>query len=368
MSSSSDVEVIDGEASRGEASPTRSSCDSSPHGHAKTFRGEDMARSLLVGDWLYWPSLLFRTERLREIDFRDDLPIILDLALLIDIAFAGGALRYEPGSRSRTGATTRACRRRRSSTARASTTSGRTTATARSRRHAAGAALAARRGGGSCRDCTVSPCCPLLCAAVHPPPGEPHSHSRSAEGREARRRRHAVRCGRIPRLRGGRLVRDHLDDESDDAGTVRAIAMPVEPSIGRRRAPIVRSAATSHPTRLAVCRRAEMSAGLVTDIGCDESGAQHDDGRHPARDLESSGGHPANDRRADEIRRPPGPHHAEERRARIRRSRAIADAPAPEHRRDQEALQGDDGNDDGSTGQVIVRRRAPTSRGDCQPP
>lgn len=91
------VEVIDG-AGR----PRRSLADEvklrllTPR-RARTFRAEGMARSLLVGDWLYWPSLLFRTERLREIDFRDDLPIILDLALLVDIAFAGGSLRYEPG-------------------------------------------------------------------------------------------------------------------------------------------------------------------------------------------------------------------------------------------------------------------------------
>lgn len=63
---------------------------------ARTFRGEAMATSLLVGNWLYWPSLLFRTDTLRRIDFRDDLPIILDLALLIDIAFDGGALRFDP--------------------------------------------------------------------------------------------------------------------------------------------------------------------------------------------------------------------------------------------------------------------------------
>lgn len=59
-----------------------------------TLQGEDLARSLLVGNWLYWPSLAIRTEPARRIGFRDGLPIILDLALLIDIAFEGGALRY----------------------------------------------------------------------------------------------------------------------------------------------------------------------------------------------------------------------------------------------------------------------------------
>ncbi|MGC5169255.1 glycosyltransferase family 2 protein [Microbacterium sp. DT81.1] len=91
------VEVIDGEGGARRSLADEVKLRLLTPRSAKTLRGEDMARSLLVGDWLYWPSLLFRTARLREIDFRDDLPIILDLALLIDIAFAGGALHYEPG-------------------------------------------------------------------------------------------------------------------------------------------------------------------------------------------------------------------------------------------------------------------------------
>lgn len=59
-------------------------------------RGERMATSLIRGDWLYWPSLVFRTDTLRRIDFRDGLPIIQDLALLMDIAFDGGTLAYNP--------------------------------------------------------------------------------------------------------------------------------------------------------------------------------------------------------------------------------------------------------------------------------
>jgi glycosyltransferase involved in cell wall biosynthesis len=58
--------------------------------------GERMATSLIRGDWLYWPSLTFRAETMRRIDFRDGLPIIQDLALLMDIAFEGGTLAYNP--------------------------------------------------------------------------------------------------------------------------------------------------------------------------------------------------------------------------------------------------------------------------------
>lgn len=59
-------------------------------------QGEQMATSLIRGDWLYWPSLTFRTETLKRIDFRDGLPVIQDLALLMDIAFEGGSLAYTP--------------------------------------------------------------------------------------------------------------------------------------------------------------------------------------------------------------------------------------------------------------------------------
>ncbi|WP_127818401.1 glycosyltransferase [Microbacterium sp. CPCC 204701] len=59
-------------------------------------RAEAMATSLIKGDWLYWPSLTFRTETMRRIDFREGLPIIQDLALLMDIAFDGGCLAYNP--------------------------------------------------------------------------------------------------------------------------------------------------------------------------------------------------------------------------------------------------------------------------------
>ena len=67
-----------------------------PEGGVAVLRGEDMATSLIRGDWLYWPSLTFRTETLKRIDFRDGLPIIQDLALLMDIAFDGGSLVYAP--------------------------------------------------------------------------------------------------------------------------------------------------------------------------------------------------------------------------------------------------------------------------------
>lgn len=59
-------------------------------------QGSAMAASLIRGDWLYWPSLTFRTETMKRIDFRDGLPIIQDLALLMDVAFDNGTLAFNP--------------------------------------------------------------------------------------------------------------------------------------------------------------------------------------------------------------------------------------------------------------------------------
>ena len=62
----------------------------------RVVRGERLAASLLRADWLYWPSLAFRRETLVHTGFREGLPIIQDLALVIDVVAAGGALLLEP--------------------------------------------------------------------------------------------------------------------------------------------------------------------------------------------------------------------------------------------------------------------------------
>jgi hypothetical protein len=54
--------------------------------------GEQLAANLLTGDWLYWPSLAFRTERLKQTPFRDGFPVTQDLALVMDLVFAGAKL------------------------------------------------------------------------------------------------------------------------------------------------------------------------------------------------------------------------------------------------------------------------------------
>jgi hypothetical protein len=58
--------------------------------------GEALAASLLRGAWHYWPALVFRTDRLNAYAFREGLPIIQDLALLIDMTAGGETLVVDP--------------------------------------------------------------------------------------------------------------------------------------------------------------------------------------------------------------------------------------------------------------------------------
>jgi glycosyltransferase involved in cell wall biosynthesis len=58
--------------------------------------GERLAASLLHGNWLYWPSLVFRVDALAPRSFRADLPIILDLALIMDAVADGNRLLLAP--------------------------------------------------------------------------------------------------------------------------------------------------------------------------------------------------------------------------------------------------------------------------------
>lgn len=63
---------------------------------ATTLSGETLAASLLRGAWYYWPSLAFRRSSIQRHDFRDDFPIVLDLAILIDMALDGAVLVSDP--------------------------------------------------------------------------------------------------------------------------------------------------------------------------------------------------------------------------------------------------------------------------------
>jgi hypothetical protein len=58
----------------------------------QSLEGEPLALSLLRGNWTYFPSLVWKTERLRETGFRTDLDVVQDLAMLLQIVAAGGKM------------------------------------------------------------------------------------------------------------------------------------------------------------------------------------------------------------------------------------------------------------------------------------
>jgi glycosyltransferase involved in cell wall biosynthesis len=54
--------------------------------------GETLAVTLVRGDWLYFPSLGWRTETIQRFGFRPEYNVVQDLALVLDILMAGGHL------------------------------------------------------------------------------------------------------------------------------------------------------------------------------------------------------------------------------------------------------------------------------------
>lgn len=85
------VQVIDGEGK-----PTEGLADQSKRRlYAPRFKGEllmdgeRLATSLLRGNWLFFPSICWRTDAVRKAGFRDNLEVTQDLALVIDLLQAG---------------------------------------------------------------------------------------------------------------------------------------------------------------------------------------------------------------------------------------------------------------------------------------
>lgn len=54
--------------------------------------GESAAVSLLRGDWLYFPSLGWRSDTIKRIGFRPQYGVVQDLCLVLDILIEGGTL------------------------------------------------------------------------------------------------------------------------------------------------------------------------------------------------------------------------------------------------------------------------------------
>jgi glycosyltransferase involved in cell wall biosynthesis len=63
-----------------------------PRTTGRAMAGEELAVSLLRGDWLYFPSLAWRADVLTSVRFRADLRVIQDLALLMELVCRGVVL------------------------------------------------------------------------------------------------------------------------------------------------------------------------------------------------------------------------------------------------------------------------------------
>jgi len=68
------------------------------HGH-RLMAGEELAVSLLHGNWMYFPSCAFRRNTLQQFGFRPGFDIVLDLDLYLRILLSGGScvLLEQPG-------------------------------------------------------------------------------------------------------------------------------------------------------------------------------------------------------------------------------------------------------------------------------
>lgn len=61
------------------------------HG-TRVLSGEELAQSLLRGNWTYFPSLVWRVDLLRRFGFDPELDVVQDLIMLLDITAEGGEL------------------------------------------------------------------------------------------------------------------------------------------------------------------------------------------------------------------------------------------------------------------------------------
>lgn len=59
------------------------------------FSGEQIAVSLIRGNWLYFPSLAWRVQSVKKHDFQPGFDVVQDLALVMDIIRDGGQLLVE---------------------------------------------------------------------------------------------------------------------------------------------------------------------------------------------------------------------------------------------------------------------------------
>lgn len=88
------VEVIgpEGEPVRGLVDATKQWLYAPRFSGTTVMRGEELAASVLKGNWLYFPSLCWRTKEIQAVGFDVRLSVILDLATVLRLVERGGEL------------------------------------------------------------------------------------------------------------------------------------------------------------------------------------------------------------------------------------------------------------------------------------
>jgi glycosyltransferase involved in cell wall biosynthesis len=67
-----------------------------PRGAERLLSGQSLARSLLLGNWLYFPAIAWRTDLLRAFPFRPEQRSAMDLDVELRLVFAGHGLAWSP--------------------------------------------------------------------------------------------------------------------------------------------------------------------------------------------------------------------------------------------------------------------------------
>ena len=61
-------------------------------GISKVLSGEPLARSLMKGNWMYFPSIVWKTKTIQDIGFRPGFHVCQDLGLAMDLIMQGGEM------------------------------------------------------------------------------------------------------------------------------------------------------------------------------------------------------------------------------------------------------------------------------------
>lgn len=59
---------------------------------SKVLSGEPLARSLMKGNWMYFPAIVWKTKTIQEIGFRPGFQVCQDLGLAMDLIMQGGEM------------------------------------------------------------------------------------------------------------------------------------------------------------------------------------------------------------------------------------------------------------------------------------